>query len=697
MSTFKVVSNFQPNGDQPKAIRELKRGILENMPYQTLMGVTGSGKTMTMAHVIAETQMPALVLAHNKTLAAQLCNEMKEFFPQNSVEYFISYYDYYMPESYIPSTDTFIEKEASINDEIDRLRHSTTRSLWEKNDVIVVGSVSTIYGLGVPERYLKAALEITVGKEYDRTELLRALVSIHYDRNDVVVERSRFRARGEILEIFPSYEDRITKVEFFGDEVERISIVNHVTGEVEELLQTVRIYPAKHYVAEEREIESAIVQIELELEERINELMSQGKLVEAQRLKQRTRFDIEMLKEVGYCNGIENYSRVLEGREPGSPPQTLIDYFVRKYGRDGFITFIDESHVTIPQLRGMYHGDRSRKDTLIDYGFRLPCARDNRPLTSDEFFDRVGKVIFLSATPGDWENQVATQVVEQVIRPTGLVDPVIDIRPIKGQIDDLIGEIKMRSARKERVLVTTLTKRMAEDLTEYLTEIGIKVKWLHSEVKALDRVELLRDLRLGIFDVLVGVNLLREGLDLPEVSLVAIMEADKEGFLRAERSLIQTIGRAARNADGRVIMYADKITDSMDRAIKETERRRAIQLAHNEEHGITPTTIIKDTGNVLLESLRGKDDKTDELKWTSKGKKGGKKGSRGQSQDQDEELQAPPAELFELSEKDLANVVRRVEKEMKDAARELDFETAAHLRDQLKQLLERQQHLRKGK
>jgi len=499
------------------------------------------------------------------------------------------------------------------------------------------------------------------------------------------------------LEIFPSYEDRITKVEFFGDEVERISIVNHVTGEVEELLQTVRIYPAKHYVAEEREIESAIVQIELELEERINELMSQGKLVEAQRLKQRTRFDIEMLKEVGYCNGIENYSRVLEGREPGSPPQTLIDYFVRKYGRDGFITFIDESHVTIPQLRGMYHGDRSRKDTLIDYGFRLPCARDNRPLTSDEFFDRVGKVIFVSATPGDWENQVATQVVEQVIRPTGLVDPVIDIRPIKGQIDDLIGEIKMRSARKERVLVTTLTKRMAEDLTEYLTEIGIKVKWLHSEVKALDRVELLRDLRLGIFDVLVGVNLLREGLDLPEVSLVAIMEADKEGFLRAERSLIQTIGRAARNADGRVIMYADKITDSMDRAIKETERRRAIQLAHNEEHGITPTTIIKDTGNVLLESLRGKDDKTDELKWTSKGKKGGKKGSRGQSQDQDEELQAPPAELFELSEKDLANVVRRVEKEMKDAARELDFETAAHLRDQLKQLLERQQHLRKGK
>lgn len=486
-------------------------------------------------------------------------------------------------------------------------------------------------------------------------------------------------------------------MEFFGDEVERISIVNHVTGEVEELLQTVRIYPAKHYVAEEREIESAIVQIELELEERINELMSQGKLVEAQRLKQRTRFDIEMLKEVGYCNGIENYSRVLEGREPGSPPQTLIDYFVRKYGRDGFITFIDESHVTIPQLRGMYHGDRSRKDTLIDYGFRLPCARDNRPLTSDEFFDRVGKVIFVSATPGDWENQVATQVVEQVIRPTGLVDPVIDIRPIKGQIDDLIGEIKMRSARKERVLVTTLTKRMAEDLTEYLTEIGIKVKWLHSEVKALDRVELLRDLRLGIFDVLVGVNLLREGLDLPEVSLVAIMEADKEGFLRAERSLIQTIGRAARNADGRVIMYADKITDSMDRAIKETERRRAIQLAHNEEHGITPTTIIKDTGNVLLESLRGKDDKTDELKWTSKGKKGGKKGSRGQSQDQDEELQAPPAELFELSEKDLANVVRRVEKEMKDAARELDFETAAHLRDQLKQLLERQQHLRKGK
>lgn len=693
MPQFEVVSKFSPAGDQPKAIAQLKRGVLEDMPYQTLLGVTGSGKTMTMAQVIAETQMPALVLAHNKTLAAQLCNEMKEFFPKNAVEYFISYYDYYQPESYIPSTDTFIEKEASINDEIDRLRHSTTRSLWERNDVIVVGSVSTIYGLGVPERYLSAALDLKVGAEYNRNELLRKLVSIHYDRNDLVVERARFRARGELLEIYPSYEERIIRVEFFGDEVERITFVNPVTGEIEELVQEVKIYPAKHYVAEEDEIERSIVQIEAELEDRIGELVSQGKLVEAQRLKQRTRFDIEMLKEVGYCNGIENYSRILEGRTPGEPPKTLLDYFVRKYGQGGFLTFIDESHVTVPQLRGMFHGDRSRKDTLIDYGFRLPCARDNRPLTPDEFFKRVGKVVFVSATPGDWELAESAQVVEQIIRPTGLVDPEVEIRPIKGQIDDLIKEIKDRSAKSERVLVTTLTKRMAEDLTEYLSELGIKVKWLHSDIKAIERVELLRDLRMGAFDVLVGVNLLREGLDLPEVTLVAIMEADKEGFLRAERSLVQTIGRAARNAEGRVIMYADKMTDSMDRAIRETNRRREIQLAFNKEHGITPTTIVKDMNNQLLETLRGKDneEKTVWERDSNTSSRGRKKGR--DSRDREPEMST---QILELSDRDLRNVIRQVEKEMKDAARELNFELAAELRDQLKVLHERAAQLRKS-
>ncbi|MBK7747276.1 MAG: excinuclease ABC subunit UvrB [Candidatus Obscuribacter sp.] len=681
MPDFEVVANFKPAGDQPYAIDALSAGIDQGMPYQTLLGVTGSGKTMTMASIIEKTKMPALVLAHNKTLAAQLCNEMKEFFPKNAVEYFISYYDYYQPESYIPSTDTFIEKEASINEEIDRLRHSTTRSLWERQDVIVVGSVSTIYGLGVPERYLSAALELSVGQEVDRQELLRKLVSIHYSRNDLVVERSRFRARGEILEVYPSYEERIVRVEFFGDEVERITYVNPVTGEIDEVRKSVKIYPAKHYVAEEEEIEKSIKIIEEELEERIGELIGQGKLVEAQRLKQRTRFDIEMLKEVGYCNGIENYSRILEGRSPGEPPKTLIDYFVRKFGKDGFLTFIDESHVTVPQLRGMYFGDRSRKDTLIDYGFRLPCARDNRPLTPDEFFARVGKVLFVSATPGDWELSVSNKIVEQIIRPTGLLDPVIEIRPITGQIDDLIGEIKERAAKDERILVTTLTKRMAEDLTDYLAQLGIRVKWLHSDIKALERVELLRDLRLGLFDVLVGVNLLREGLDLPEVSLVAIMEADKEGFLRAERSLIQTIGRAARNSEGKVIMYADKITDSITKARSETERRRTLQIAHNTKHGITPMTIIKDTTNTLLESMRGKEEQKAPERPRGKGKK--------------EKVMVPEA-ILELSDRELKNAIKRIEKEMKDAARELDFERAADLRDQLKVLHERNIQMRKA-
>lgn len=666
MSKFEVISKFQPAGDQPKAIRALSDGVVSGYDRQTLLGVTGSGKTLTMAHVIADTQMPALVLAHNKTLAAQLCNEFREFLPNNAVEYFISYYDYYQPESYIPSTDTFIEKEASINDEIDRLRHSTTRSLWERKDVIVVASVSCIYGLGVPERYLSAAISLAVGQQIERNKLLRLLVGIHYERNDMVIERSRFRARGDVVEVFPSYEERVVRVEFFGDEIERIAIVNPVTGEIEALTNDLKIYPAKHYVADEEDLDAAIDQIEAELEDRTNELKRDNKLVEAQRLMQRTRFDIEMLKEVGYCNGIENYSRILDGRMPGDPPQTLIDYFIRRFGQRGFITFIDESHVTTPQLHAMYHGDRSRKDTLIDFGFRLPCARDNRPLTYKEFFEKVGKVIYVSATPGDNELKESKQVVEQIIRPTGLIDPEVEVRPIPGQIDDLIKEIKIRSERSERVLVTTLTKRMAEDLTEYLQQVGIRVRWLHSDIGALDRIELLRDLRLGAFDVLVGVNLLREGLDLPEVSLVAIMEADKEGFLRAERSLVQTIGRAARNSDGRVILYADRTTDSMSRALKETNRRRALQVAYNVEHNITPTTIVKDTTNNLLDSLRGT---RDILPADSRQK----------------EAASIEAQLEAIGA-DLPKVVKKLEQEMKQAARNLDFERAAELRDQLMHL-----------
>lgn len=678
MPRFQVESNFEPAGDQPKAINLLADGVGKGLRYQTLLGVTGSGKTMTMAHVIARSQMPALVLAHNKTLAAQLCNEMRDFFPENAVEYFISYYDYYQPESYIPSTDTFIEKEASINDEIDRLRHSTTRSLWERQDVIVVASVSCIYGLGVPERYLSAALKLKVGQTLDRQELLKGLVRIHYDRNDMVVERSRFRARGDVVEVYPSYEERIVKVEFFGDEIERLSYVNPVTGEIEALLDEARIYPAKHYVADEVELERAVEQIEIELEERVGELVGQGKLLEAQRLKQRTRFDIEMLNEVGYCNGIENYSRILEDRKPGQPPQTLIDYFVRKFGKDGFLTFIDESHVTCPQLQGMYNGDRARKDVLVEYGFRLPCARDNRPLTSEEFWSKVGKTIFVSATPGNWELAISQQVAEQIIRPTGLVDPEVEVRPIQGQIDDLIKEIKIRAQRQERVLVTTLTKRMAEDLTEYLQELSLRVRWLHSDIKAIERVELLHDLRIGAFDVLVGVNLLREGLDLPEVSLVAIMEADKEGFLRAERSLIQTIGRAARNAGGRVILYADKTTDSMAKALSETNRRRELQISYNTEHEITPATIVKEASNSLLQALRGRSDNSDT------------RPKRGETSDR------PSDEGFSYGEINLPQVIRKLEKEMKNAAKSLDFERAAQLRDQLKVLQEEAQRRRQS-
>lgn len=666
---FKVVSPYSPAGDQPVAIEKLKQGVLANLHHQTLLGVTGSGKTMTMAHVIQETQKPALIMAHNKTLAAQLCNEMREFFPNNAVEYFISYYDYYQPESYIPSTDTFIEKEASINDEIDRLRHSTTRSLYERNDVIVVASVSCIYGLGVPERYLSAALSCKIGDQLDRNQFLRDLVGIYYERNDLVVERARFRARGDVIEVYPSYEERVIRIELFGDEVERITIVNPVTGEIEEMPEEIKIYPAKHYVTDELALEAAIEQIEIELEERIRELIDQQKPVEAQRLKQRTRFDIEMLKEVGYCNGIENYSRILEGRTPGEPPQTLIDYFLRRFGRDGFLTIIDESHVTIPQLHGMFKGDLARKNVLIDYGFRLPAARDNRPLKADEFFNKVGQQLFVSATPGDWELSVSDQIVEQIIRPTGLVDPNIDVRPIDGQIDDLIKEIKERRAINERVLITTLTKRMAEDLTDYLQEIDIKVRWLHSDIKALERIELLRDLRLGEFDVLVGVNLLREGLDLPEVSLVAIMEADKEGFLRAERSLVQTIGRAARNSAGKVVMYADRMTDSMNKAITETKRRRNIQTAYNEEHNITPTTIIKDATNSILEALRGRR-------------------SENESSESNKKWVSTVKEVLDAHGLDVHQVIKKLEKEMKNAARNLEFERAAELRDQLRVLQE---------
>ncbi len=678
MSSFKVISKFEPAGDQPKAIDLLASGVKQGLPRQTLLGVTGSGKTMTMAHLIERTQMPALILAHNKTLAAQLCAEMKDFFPENAVEYFISYYDYYQPESYIPSSDTFIEKEASINDEIDRLRHSATRSLWERKDVIVVGSVSCIYGLGVPERYLSCALSLEVGQNMDRQELLKALVRIYYSRNDLVVERSRFRVRGDIVEIYPPYEERVIRIEFFGDDIERIAVVNPVTGEIENIMNEIRIYPAKHYVAEDEEIDRAAEQIERELEERLNELTRQNKLVEAQRLVQRTRFDLEMLREVGYCNGIENYSRILEGRAPGEPPQTLIDYFLRKYGKDGFLTFIDESHVTAPQIQGMYNGDRARKDVLIDYGFRLPCARDNRPLKAEEFWSKIGKTIFVSATPGKWELETSNQIVEQIIRPTGLVDPIVEVRPIEGQIDDLIKELKARIVSKERVLVTTLTKRMAEDLTEYLQELDIKVRWLHSDIAALDRIELLQDLRTGAFDVLVGINLLREGLDLPEVSLVVIMEADKEGFLRAERSLIQTIGRAARNVEGKVIMYADKMTDSMTNAIRETERRRNIQIAYNKEHSITPTTIVKDTGNSLLDYLRGKEEVA------AMGAESGKrvKGKNGADKS------------FTYADNNLPQLIRKLEKEMKKAAMDLDFETAAAMRDELRLLQAKVQKLR---
>ena len=652
MSKFQVVSEYQPAGDQPEAIAALAAGIENGLDEQTLLGVTGSGKTFTMAKVIEAVQRPTLVLAHNKTLAAQLCAEFKEFFPNNAVEYFVSYYDYYQPEAYIPHTDTFIEKDSAVNEEIDRLRLAATASLMERRDVIVVSSVSCIYGLGEPEDFAKMMVSLRVGAILERDELLKKLVAIRYERNDIAFDRNMFRVRGDTVEIWPAYwKDTALRVEFFGDEIDRISEINVVTGTPIRRLNNIPIWPATHYVTPKEKMDAAIQEIYKELEERVAFFEGEGKLVEAQRLKQRTMYDVEMMQELGYCSGIENYSRVIEGRPVGSPPHTLLDYFPKD-----FVLFIDESHVTLPQVRAMYNGDRARKTTLVDYGFRLPCAFDNRPLKFEEFEKRLNQVVYVSATPGEYERTRSGQIVEQVIRPTGLLDPRIEVRPVEGQIDDLIGEINQRTQRSERVLVTTLTKRMAEDLTAYLQNAGIKVRYMHHDIDTIERMEIIRDLRLGTFDVLVGINLLREGLDLPEVSLVAILDADKEGFLRSETSLIQTIGRAARNADGMVVMYADTITPSMRRAIDETERRREKQDAFNKAHGIVPKTVIKSVRALLDISAEGED--TPEKK----------------------------GEVQGLTKQQKAERIARLEKEMREAAKMLEFELAAALRDQIIEL-----------
>ena len=648
---FKLISPYKPTGDQPQAIDSLVKGVNMGFKEQTLLGVTGSGKTFTMANVIAKLNRPTLVLAHNKTLAAQLCSEFKEFFPENAVEYFVSYYDYYQPEAYIANTDTYIEKDSSINDEIDKLRHSATSALSERRDVIIVSSVSCIYSLGSPIDYKTMVISLRPGMEKSRDALLEKLVEIQYERNDVNFIRNKFRVRGDVVEIFPAESgESAIRVEFFGDEIDRISEINPITGEIKSNLKHVAIYPASHYIVPKDKMDKALLNIENELDERLEYFRKKGKLLEAQRIEQRTRYDIEMLKEIGFCKGIENYSRVMSGRPAGSAPFTLIDYFPKD-----FLLFVDESHVTLPQVRGMYAGDRARKENLIEYGFRLPSAFDNRPLNFDEFYKRINQAIFVSATPGDFEKEKSAKIVEQVIRPTGLLDPEVIVKPTDGQIDDLVSEINTRVENGNRVLVTTLTKKMAEDLTLYFEGVGIKVRYMHYDIDTVERMEIVRDLRLGEFDVLVGINLLREGLDIPEVSLVAILDADKEGFLRSDRSLIQIIGRAARNANGQVIMYADSVTPSMEKALRETERRRSIQMKYNSEHGITPKTIVKKVSDILEISTHENDDKKIKKKLTKTQKQ---------------------------------QLITQLTKEMKAAAKLLEFEHAAYLRDKIKKLEE---------
>ena len=660
MADFRVHSDFSPAGDQPAAIAALVEGVGRGDPFQTLLGITGSGKSATMAWAIEGFQRPALVIAPNKALAAQLASEFRQFFPENRVEYFVSYYDYYQPEAYIPQTDTYIEKDSSINDEIDRLRHAATSSLLFRDDVVIVASVSCIYGLGSPEEYAGQVLRLVKGVEYPLHEAIRRLVGIQYERNEVNLIRGRFRVRGDTLEIFPAYEETVARVEYFGEEVDRIVRMNPLTGEFLEEMKELWVYPATHYAATRERMEKALVNIEAELAERLAELERQGKLLEAQRLRMRTAYDMEMIREVGFCSGIENYSRHIDGREPGEPPYTLLDYFP-----DDFVTVIDESHVAVPQLHGQYEGDRSRKDVLVEHGFRLPSALDNRPLRFDEWLEKTGQVIFMSATPGPFERRRSDSIVEQIVRPTGLVDPEVVVRPAKGQIDDLLEEIRTQAAAGERVLVTTLTKKMSEDLTDYLLELGVRARYLHSEIDTLERIQLLRDLRLGEYDVLVGINLLREGLDLPEVSLVAILDADKEGFLRSETSLIQIIGRAARNVSGRVIMYADEVTRSMQAAIGETNRRRNLQIRHNEEHSIDPQTIRKKVSDILELVSSGPASKT----------------RRGRRRE-DMEIRAP----IELAGEDLGRLIQSLEDEMREAAKELRFEYAARLRDEVAEL-----------
>ncbi|EGO8086838.1 excinuclease ABC subunit UvrB [Enterococcus faecalis] len=654
-NTFHLASKYEPAGDQPAAIAELVDGVKGGEKAQILLGATGTGKTFTISNVIQEVNKPTLVIAHNKTLAGQLYGEFKEFFPDNAVEYFVSYYDYYQPEAYVPSSDTYIEKDSSINDEIDKLRHSATSSLLERNDVIVVASVSCIFGLGDPREYSQQVVSLRVGMEMDRNELLKSLVDIQFERNDIDFQRGRFRVRGDVVEIFPaSRDEHALRVEFFGDEIDRIREVDALTGEIVGETEHVAIFPATHFVTNEEHMEHAISQIQEELEARLKVLRSENKLLEAQRLEQRTNYDIEMMREMGYTSGIENYSRHMDGRQEGEPPYTLLDFFP-----DDFLLVIDESHVTMPQIRGMYNGDRARKQMLVDYGFRLPSALDNRPLRLEEFEQHVNQIVYVSATPGPYEMEQTETVVQQIIRPTGLLDPEVEIRPIMGQIDDLVGEIHERIEKDQRVFVTTLTKKMAEDLTDYFKELGLKVKYLHSDIKTLERTEIIRDLRLGEFDILIGINLLREGIDVPEVSLIAILDADKEGFLRSERSLVQTMGRAARNAEGKVIMYADKITDSIQRAMDETARRRAIQEAYNEEHGIEPKTIIKEIRDLI---------------------------SISKTADKDETVVQLDKSYEDLSRQEKADLLMKLEREMKDAAKALDFETAATLRDTILEL-----------